>query len=65
MTRVYEHENGYIAILYGETSMTIQKPRGTTVIHTGARTVNTEEEVMKLLEDTPMFLERLYGGMND
>ena len=54
----YIHPNGYIAILYGFSSMSVYH-EGKEVMHTGYRTVNTEEEVMELLEKLP---EVLYGG---
>lgn len=48
----YVHGNGCSAVLYGEKSMSIYKDRKE-VMHTGSRTVNTKEEVMKLLGDMP------------
>lgn len=48
----YTHPNGYSAKLYGETSLSIFF-EGKEVLHTGFRNVNTEEEVMKLLENYP------------
>ena len=48
----YTHDNGYSARLYGETSMSIYF-NGKEVMHTGARCVDTEEEVMELLENYP------------
>lgn len=56
MDKVYKHPNGYIAKLYGESSMSIYY-EGKEVMHTGFRSVNTEEEVMELLGDQPMLIE--------
>lgn len=54
----YEHENGYSAVLYGESSMCVYNGRKN-VLHTDSRNVNTEAEVMKMLEEMPEFLEAL------
>lgn len=50
MVKEYRHKNGYSAVLYGKSSLIIYY-YGKKVIHTGFRNVNTEEEVMKLLEN--------------
>ena len=55
-TKTYTHENGYSAILYGQSSMSIQKD-GKEVMHTGSRNVNSEKEVIELLERIPKLLE--------
>lgn len=54
----YSHKNGYSAKLYGKSSMSIYYD-GKEVMHTGFRNVNTEDEVMELLEDYPSFREQL------
>ena len=56
----YTHKNGFSAVLYGKSSMSILK-NGKEVLHTGSRTVNTEKEVMELLEKQPEFMK----AMND
>ena len=48
----YTHENGYSATLYGDTSLSIYYG-GREVLHTGFRNVETEDEVMNLLEHIP------------
>ena len=48
----YAHENGYSATLYGDTSLSIDYG-GREVLHTGFRNVETEDEVMNLLEHIP------------
>lgn len=52
MNGEYKHPNGYSARLYGEASMSIFF-QGKEVMHTGSRNINTEAEVMELLEDYP------------
>ena len=54
MTKEYKHKNGYSARLYGKSSMCIYF-NGKEVLHTGFRNVNTEDEVMELLEEQPGF----------
>ena len=65
----YRHENGYSAELYGKSSMIIFRPDGKEYLHTGRRNVNTESEVMELLEVQPeldrMFSEVFNDIMND
>ena len=48
----YTHENGYSATLYGDTSLSIDYG-GREVLNTGQRNVETEDEVMNLLEHMP------------
>ena len=62
---IYEHKNGYSAKLYGKSSMSIYRPDGKQCMHTGSRNVNTEEEVMKLLEEYPDFQEMLKSKFFD
>ena len=52
------HPNGYTAILYGKSSMSIRY-MGKEVLHTGHRTVNTPEEVCECLEGMPDFMDAL------
>lgn len=52
-----EHPNGYLGILYGESSMSIYDESGHEVLHTGNRNVNTEAELNELLEGMPDFVE--------
>lgn len=49
----YKHSNGYYAKLYGESSMTIYRSNGRMFMHTGFRSVNTENEVMSILKRMP------------
>lgn len=60
MSVTYTHKNGFSAILYGKSSMSILK-NGNEVLHTGSRAVNNEKEVMELLEKQPEFMK----AMND
>lgn len=64
MTAIYRHENGYKAVLYGKSSMSIYKG-DTEVLHTGFRSVNTEEEVMECLDEMPRFEAMVNMMVND
>lgn len=55
MSITYEHQNGFSAVLYGESSMSILKNKKE-VLHTGNRSVNTEKEVMNFLDKFPEFM---------
>lgn len=57
------HKNGFSAILYGKSSMSILK-NGREVLHTGSRAINTEKEVMELLEKQPGFMELMNETQN-
>lgn len=57
-TVTYNHQNGYSAVLYGISSMSIFR-NGKEVMHTGFRKVNTEAEVIRMLEALP----RLMNGL--
>jgi hypothetical protein len=60
----YAHENGYYARLYGKSSLRVCF-NGKEVLHTGFRNVNTEDEVMELLEGMPKFVKLLEEGAFD
>lgn len=60
-TRKYTHPNGYSAVLYGELSMVILH-NDKEVMHTGSRSVNTEDEVMELLNNYPKMMNVLFEG---
>ena len=51
--------NGYMGFLYGKSSMRICDEMGREVLHTGARTANTEDELYHVLSDMPLFIEML------
>lgn len=57
-TRTYTNENGYSAVLYGESSMSVYHNREE-VLHTGSRNVNTETEVKEMLAKMPEFLQKI------
>lgn len=59
----YTHENGYSAVLYGNSSMSVIKD-GKEVLHTGFRKANTEKEVMNLLANMPAFWETMRDGLD-
>ena len=64
MTKEYKHKNGYYARLYGESSLSVYFD-GKEVLHTGSRNVNTEDEVMKVLEGMPELFKRIGEGVFD
>jgi len=55
------HGNGYSGVLYGESSLSVYNPEGKEVLHTGTRNVNTEQEVLDLLDAMPTMMEILDG----
>lgn len=58
----FNHPNGYSAVLYGKSSMSIFFG-GKAVSHTGFRNVNTEAEVMELLEKIPELFAIIRKGI--
>lgn len=54
----YKHPNGYSAVLYGDSSMSVYH-EGKEVLHTGFRNINTEKEVLRMLKDMPKLIEML------
>lgn len=64
IAKTIHHPNGYSAKLYGKSSMSIYF-KGKEVLHTGFRNVNTEDEVMELLEGMPKFVKLLEEGALD
>lgn len=52
-----EHPNGFLGILYGESSMSIYDEDGHEILHTGSRNINTKEGLYELLEGMPKFVE--------
>ena len=59
-TRVYQNAiNGYCAVLYGKSSMKVLSRDFKELFHTESRTVNTEDEVMEMLENFPQFLKEI------
>lgn len=54
----YEHQNGFSAVLYGKSSMSILENKKE-VLHTGNRGVNTEKEVMNFLDKFPEFMNEI------
>ena len=64
MGKEYKHNNGYLARLYGKSSLSVYF-NGKEVFHTGSRNVNTEDEVMKLLDSMPKLLQHVKEGVFD
>ena len=59
MTIKAEHENGFMGVLYGKSSMAVYGPDGHEVLHTGSRNVNTKEELQEILANMPEFMKTL------
>lgn len=55
----YTSDNGYTGVLYGKSSMIIYKPDGTESMHTGSRNINTYEELVRIVDEHPKFIEML------
>ena len=55
---IVKHKNGYEGCLYGETSMSIFK-EGKEILHTGSRTPNTADELYKILDGMPDYMEKV------
>ena len=55
----YTSENGYKGVLYGKGSMSIYDPDGRECLHTGSRSINTYEELVKTVDEHPQFMEML------
>lgn len=60
-TEYYRSDNGYSGALYGESTMSIFDRTGREVLHTGSRNINTEEELIEVVEHFPEFLKIMYG----
>ena len=52
-----EHPNGYLGILYGESTMCIFDENGYEVLHTGSRNIQTAAELYEVLECIPNLKE--------
>lgn len=55
----YTGENVYRGVLYGKSSMAVYDRNGVEHFHTGARKINTLEELQEFVEGFEEFLERL------
>ena len=54
-----KHPNGYIGILYGESSYVVLDKDGKEILHTGSRNINTKEEIYRNLENIPKLIEAI------
>lgn len=52
-----EHPNGYLGVLYGESSMSIYDKDGHEVLHTGSRNIQTAAELYEVLDRIPNLKE--------
>lgn len=50
------HPNGYTGYMYGKSSLKVFDSTGEEILHTGFRSVNSEEELYELLGYIPAFL---------
>lgn len=55
----YTSGNGYTGVLYGKSSLAIYNPDGTESMHTGSRSINTYEELVRAVDEHPKFMEML------
>jgi hypothetical protein len=55
----YTSDNGYTGVLYGQSSLAIYNPDGTVSMHTGSRNINTYEELVRVVDEYPKFMEML------
>lgn len=55
----YTSDNGYTGVLYGQSSMSIYNPDGIESMHTGRRNINTYEELVRVVDEHPKFMEML------
>ena len=55
----YTSDNGYTGVLYGQSSLAIYNPDGTESMHTGYRNIDTYEELVKIVDEHPKFIEML------
>ena len=55
----YTSDNGYTGVLYGQSSLAIYNPDGTESMHTGYRNINTYDELVKIVDEHPKFIEML------
>lgn len=55
----YTSSNGYTGVLYGKRSLAIFNPDGTESMHTGSRNINTYEELVRIVDEHPKFIEML------
>ena len=61
ITDRYTSRNGYTGVLFGKSSFSIYNKNGKNVFHTGSRTFNSYEELVKRVDEFPQFLELLIG----
>lgn len=61
----YTSENGYRGVLYGRSSMIIYNPDGKESMHTGSRNIDTLEELKKVVDAHPAFIEMLRDIANN
>lgn len=55
----YTSDNGYTGVLYGQSSLSIYNTDGKEIMHTGFRNINTYEELVRVVDEHPKFMEML------
>ena len=53
-------KTGYEGYLYGESSLAIKNEKIGYYMHTGSRSINTFEELKKLVDEAPKFFETIH-----
>ena len=61
----YKSDNGYTGVLYGESSFAVYDKDGYEVMHTGARSFNTYEELVEIVERMPEMMLMLAKHLED
>lgn len=51
--------NGYSGSLYGKKSLRILDPYGNEILHTGFRSINSYDELKKIVDDMPHLMQLL------
>lgn len=57
--------NGFTGIMYGNSSLSIYNADGDEVMYTGFRSVNTPEELQRLVDAFPAFWKALKEAEDD
>ncbi len=61
----FTSENGYSGVLYGESSYSVFDPDGNEVLHTGSRSINTYDELVKSVDKFPEKFQLLEKAFRD
>lgn len=61
----YKSDNGYLGIMYGRKSFSVQDQTGKEVLHTGSRNFNNIKDLMDHVDHFPEFQKMLFERMED